>query len=243
MKISAIIPAYNEEKMIKDAILSLKEQQFPKKDFEIVVIDDGSSDRTSEIAKKYADKVVKQKNSGPYIARNRGAKIAKGEILVFIDADTRVEKNFFKEIMRTMMDEKIVGGQPIVRISDCNLFVNFTYNFCQNIVQWIIQSLGMKKLVLLTACCFYRKKILLEEKGFRKFVFDDTEMSFRMIKNGKFKFLKRTHAKTSGRKMNSFGMIKSLYIALNVRGWAKEFQRTGEEPENLAKLRYLKKRD
>lgn len=243
MKISAIMPAYNEKENIKGAILSLREQDFPKNDFEIIVIDDGSSDKTSEIAKRYADKVLKQKNSGPYFARNRGAKIAKGEILVFIDADTRVENNFFKEIMKAMEDEKLVGGQPIIKISDCNFFINFTYNFCQNTMQWIFQSLGIKELVLLTACCFYRKKVFLEEEGFRKFTFDDTEMSFRMIKRGKFAFLKKSNAKTSGRKINSFGMIKSLYIALNVRSWAKEFQRTRKEPDRLARLKYLKKRD
>ena len=82
VKISVIIPTYNEEKNIIRTLYYLSRQTLPRKNYEIIIVDGGSKDRTVEIALKYADKVIKQKSKGVGGARNDGAIIAKGEIIV-----------------------------------------------------------------------------------------------------------------------------------------------------------------
>ena len=90
MKISVIIPTYNEESVILDCLRSLASQSL--KDFEIIVVDDGSTDTTVE---KLEDVMVLHQNHlGAGAARNLGAKQAKGDILVFVDADMTFDRNF-----------------------------------------------------------------------------------------------------------------------------------------------------
>lgn len=87
MKISAIIPAYNSQDFILDAINSIKNQTHPVD--EIIIIDDGSTDNTQQIVENIRGEIkyLKQKNQGPSAARNAGIKIAKGDWIAFLDAD------------------------------------------------------------------------------------------------------------------------------------------------------------
>ncbi|MDO5470011.1 MAG: glycosyltransferase [Akkermansia sp.] len=88
MKYSVIIPAYNAEKFIQTTLQSVYHQTF--KDFEIIVVNDGSSDSTADILSRQSDKrlrVIHQNNSGVSVARNRAIAEAKGEYLAFLDAD------------------------------------------------------------------------------------------------------------------------------------------------------------
>jgi glycosyltransferase involved in cell wall biosynthesis len=87
VKISVIIPTYNYGEFICDSIESVINQTY--KDFEIIVVDDGSTDNTPEVVKKYKDRVsyIYKENEGPSSARNYGIKNAKGEYLCFLDSD------------------------------------------------------------------------------------------------------------------------------------------------------------
>jgi len=87
-KVSVIIPTYNSEKFINRSIDSVLKQDF--KDYEIIIIDDGSKDMTYEKIKKYLTnkiKYIKQKNMGPASARNKGIKNSIGEYIAFLDSD------------------------------------------------------------------------------------------------------------------------------------------------------------
>jgi len=90
-KVSVIIPVYNAEKFISETIESVVAQTYP--DWEIIAVDDGSTDKTPEILKEYAKKlpkkvrVIAQKNSGVSIARNNAIAVAKGEYIAFLDHD------------------------------------------------------------------------------------------------------------------------------------------------------------
>lgn len=94
-KVSVIIPAYNAERFIKQTIESVLAQTF--QDFEIIVIDDGSMDKTAEIVESFGVRCLRRKNGGVSSARNAGMEQAKGEYLAFLDADdlweaTKLEK-------------------------------------------------------------------------------------------------------------------------------------------------------
>lgn len=102
--VSVIVPAYNEEKTLEKCLESIRQQIYKK--IELIVIDDGSTDTTSKIAKKYADIFIKQEHLGPGVARNKAAEIAKGEILVFIDADMYLDNLYIEKIIRPILERK-----------------------------------------------------------------------------------------------------------------------------------------
>ena len=96
--ISLVIPTLNEEKNIGESLRSLKNQTY--RNFEIIIADGGSKDKTVEIARKYADRVIVYKGSGISEAKNRGVREAKGDILVFTDADTKFENDWLEKIAK-----------------------------------------------------------------------------------------------------------------------------------------------
>ena len=96
--ISIIIPVYNCEQYIDKCTKSILSQSY--RNFEIILVDDGSTDETGKICERYASgdkriKVIHKTNSGPAAARNRGIEKAKGEFIFFIDADDYLEENAF----------------------------------------------------------------------------------------------------------------------------------------------------
>ncbi len=116
LKISVVVPALNEEKYIESCLKSLKSQSY--KPLEIIVCDGNSEDRTREIARKYADKVIIEKRRSAAAERQKGAKIAKGEIIAFIDSDTIAEKDWLKKIADAFSkDENVVAvyGRVLMR--------------------------------------------------------------------------------------------------------------------------------
>ena len=98
-KISVIIPTYNEEKNIILTLKSLMTQTLSRDEYEIIIVDGGSTDKTVSLAEKYADKVIQQVSEGIGGARNDGAKIAKGEYLATTDADTIIPKHWLSRII------------------------------------------------------------------------------------------------------------------------------------------------
>ncbi|RKY26862.1 MAG: glycosyltransferase family 2 protein [Candidatus Omnitrophota bacterium] len=93
MFFSIIIPSYNRKYLLKIAIESVLEQTF--KDFELIIVDDGSTDKTKELVETYKDKRIKyfyQENKGPASARNLGIKNSSGEYICFLDSDDRFRR-------------------------------------------------------------------------------------------------------------------------------------------------------
>lgn len=91
-RFSVVIPAYNEAHYIADTIDSLNKQVF--RDFEIIVVDNNSTDKTATIAKSLGAKVIKEKNPGVCWARQAGTEVAQGEIIISTDADTIYESDW-----------------------------------------------------------------------------------------------------------------------------------------------------
>ncbi len=107
MTVSVIIPVYNEEKLIAQCLASLEKQSV--KNIEIIVVDDGSTDSSKSIAKKFDITILKQHHKGPGNARNLGAKNAKGEILVFVDADMTFDKHFIRDLTKPIFEKTAIG--------------------------------------------------------------------------------------------------------------------------------------
>jgi len=108
-KVSVIIPAYNCERYIREAIDSVLSQTY--KDFELIVVNDGSQDRTAEVVKQYGSKVryLYQSNSGQARAKNVGCGYAQGEYLAFLDSDDRWYPNKLDAQVKAMEKNPNVG--------------------------------------------------------------------------------------------------------------------------------------
>lgn len=112
MKISVIIPVYNEEKVILSCLNSLEQQTH--KDFEVILVDDGSSDKTGEMVKLFKTErfeltLLQQNHLGPGAARNLASKKAKGNILVFVDADMTFDIHFLENLIKPIVLGKEKG--------------------------------------------------------------------------------------------------------------------------------------
>lgn len=102
-KFSIIIPVYNVEEYIDKCLESVFNQT--EKDFEVIVVNDGTKDNSMSIVEKYPVKIINQKNQGLSVARNHGVEKAQGEYLIFLDSDDYWNKDLLKEIKKSLKNK------------------------------------------------------------------------------------------------------------------------------------------
>lgn len=153
-KISIIMPVYNAKSFIKDTIESILNQTY--KNFELIVIDDGSSDGSSEFCDKYSKKdsrvkVIHTQNQGICKARNLGIKVAEGEYITFADHDDILDKNLIKENLETLINENAdwIKFGKIEHIYRGEQLINRNYsNFQKN----IFDNKELKEQIIILRC-------------------------------------------------------------------------------------------
>lgn len=151
--ISLIVPAFNEEKTIKESIKSLTELDYSN--YEIIVVDDGSSDKTLKMAREFESpnvKVIHQHNQGKANALNNGIKNSKGELIVTVDADTRLKKDSLKKISARFAKNKQIGAvagnvKVIPEKSILNIVQGTEYTVGINLVRKAQSTLGCVMIV------------------------------------------------------------------------------------------------
>src|SRR4030095_16171990 len=114
VKISIVIPAYNEEKYLPQTLDAVKAALTNIKDAEIIVVDNMSTDSTREIAESSGARIVDEHVRNIGKVRNTGAESATGNVIVFLDADSHVRPGTFENIIDAMSDERCVGGSAAV---------------------------------------------------------------------------------------------------------------------------------
>jgi len=156
MKVSIIIPVYNVQRTIKKAIDSALNQDFPKKDFEVIVVNDGSTDKTLEILKKYKKKIklICQKNQGAIKAANRGFKAAQGKYIIKLDADDYFGKDILKKMSASLEE---------------NPQINFVYcNYYEKLKNGRIKINPVKNIFQTLACTVMYRREDLKRASFYK---------------------------------------------------------------------------
>ncbi|MGN0998719.1 MAG: glycosyltransferase family 2 protein [Faecousia sp.] len=109
MFLSFVVPVYNTEKYLPECLDSLLEQDIPKEEYEIICVNDGSTDNSLEILHAYQKKcpnivVIDKENGGVATARNTGMDAAKGDYIWFVDSDDFIRANIMKELRKTIID-------------------------------------------------------------------------------------------------------------------------------------------
>ncbi|MEW6063286.1 MAG: glycosyltransferase [Nanoarchaeota archaeon] len=214
-ELSIVIPTLNEEKYLPKLLNSIKKQTY--KDYEIIVADAGSKDNTKKIAKKYGCKIVK--GGMPSVGRNAGAKIAKGTLLLFLDADVILPKDFFKkainEFKNKSLDIATTYFYPLSNYSIDRKMYKFANEFMKS-VQYI-------RPVAPGWCILIKKRLHNKIKGFNKKITfaEDHDYVWRASKFGKFKILKIPkiyvsvrRLKKEGRKNLAIKYIKATFLIL-----------------------------
>ncbi len=186
MKVSVIVPAYNAQKFIGKCIEALLAQKYQRENYEIIVIDDGSTDRTSDIVRTYPVKYIFQKNKGPAAARNAGAKEAKGEIILFTDSDCIPFDNWIEEMVKPFDDTEIMAVKGAYKTNQKSIIARFAQLEFEERFE-MLKKAGSIDMVD-TYSAGYRKDIFLQMGGFDvNFPVannEDTELSYRMSKLG-----------------------------------------------------------
>lgn len=204
--ISIVIPTLNEERNIKESLLSLRNQTY--KDFEIIIADGGSKDKTVEIAKKYADRVIVYRGSDISTAKNHGVKEAKGEILVFTDADTKFENDWLEKIAKHFEDKGVIAvGGPVKPLE--NKFKHrFMFKLTTDYAARFLKLFNFNAFI--GSNCAYRKDRFIEIGGFdgKLKYLEDNELPNRIRKLGKVVFDSNIFVYTSARRYEEGGYIK-----------------------------------
>jgi glycosyltransferase involved in cell wall biosynthesis len=202
--ISVVVPTYQEEKYIEPTLIAISNQTLKRNKYEIIISDANSKDRTVEIAKKYADKIIITDKRGIAIGRNLGAKYAKGKYLVFIDADTIILPTTFERILKEFKKYDCI----ILKLfpSKFSLFFSFYYNA----YNFFIEFLNFLKITQASGPFIAVKKEIFEKvNGFNENLetYEDADFIRRVSKVGKIKIVDLPVI-TSVRRFEKEGKIK-----------------------------------
>ncbi len=186
MKVSVIVPVYNNQESIKKCVEALLGQDYPNNGYEVIVVDDGSDDGTAGVVKAYPLKYIYQKNQGPAAARNRGAGEAKGDIILFTDSDCVPDGNWISEMIKPFKAPDVVAVKGAYKTKQRALTARFAQIEFEERFN-MLKKAGSIDMVD-TYSAGFRRGVFLEMKGFdTSFPVannEDTELSYRMSRLG-----------------------------------------------------------
>lgn len=212
-EISVVIPALNEGRYLSACLKSLTNQSYSG-DYEVIVVDGGSTDGTVQIAKRFTDHIVCAAKRPVGAARNEGARVANGKILAFIDADTIASDGWLRAIGQSFKDQSIIGVTGPTLPSDGAILDSVTYRLWTIYLQRVLLSMGMPHVIGFN--CAYRRNTFLEIGGFdeRSKTSEDIRLARKMRRFGRIRFEKQMSALTSARRFRKYGRayIAGLYL-------------------------------
>lgn len=213
MKISIVVPAFNEEKILGRSLAAIKNAatvfELRHWDWELVVCDNNSNDRTAEIAREAGASVVFEPVNHISRARNGGAAAANGEWIVFIDADSFPSARLFEKLTEQIESGRVIGGGCLMRMDEWRPLLVIAVNL------WNVISLVNSWAA--GAFVYCRADAFREVGGFseKMYVSEEVDLSKRLKQLGRerglrMKIITEERMVTSSRKIHLYGVMGHL---------------------------------
>lgn len=181
---SVIVPAYQAAETLPACLSALAAQTISSRDYEVIVVDDGSTDKTVEVARAAGVTVITQPHAGAASARNRGATAACGKLLLFTDADCAPVPGWIEALSVPFVDPEVAGAKGTYLSNQRDLVARFTQLEYEDRYD---RMAGSERIDFIdTYSAAYRRDIFLLNNGFdTSFLIDeDQEFSFRLAEKG-----------------------------------------------------------
>lgn len=183
---SVVIPAYNAAKTLPDTLIALKNQSVSPGDYEVIVVDDGSTDKTAAVAHSFGANCISQPNRGPAAARNQGARVAKGQIILFTDADCAPDKDWIGQMTLPFRNVQTVGVKGAYRTRQAELAARFAQAEFEDRYDLLQKVAGIDMVDTYSAA--FRREIFIAiglfDESFPVANNEDTELSYRLCSAG-----------------------------------------------------------
>lgn len=214
MDISVVIPAYNEEKYLKQCIDSIKQQK-SKFNYEIIVVDNNSTDETVKISKELGVRVIKEKEQGVGAARNAGTSIANGKYVLHMDADSRLEPEYFEKLMKYFKEHSevvCVGGQYV--FYDATIIKNVLRKLTFFPFLWFAQVFSNFRIGPMGGCMAFKNAVYKKTEGFnKKLKFgEDSDLCRQLSFFGKIRVNSKLKCYTSSRRFKFNTKLFVLFL-------------------------------
>ena len=212
MTVSAVVPALDEAKYLPALLESLRRQTVPVS--EVLVADSGSTDGTPEVCAAAGARVLSGERKGPGEGRNRGARAARGDVLLFMDADTVAAPDLVASVLAALRDPGVVGGATAFMPQDGTLLDRLLFGFA-NAYQRTMTELGFPHNA--GYCFFFRRPSFEKLGGIREdMLLNEThDIALRSRALGRFVFLPVV-VRTSMRRFRAHGYARTIvreYVA------------------------------
>jgi len=187
-RVSIIVPAYNEEKVLARTLETLIEADYSNK--EIIVVDDGSKDNTSSVAgefSRFGVKVVRRPNGGKFAALNTGIAVSSGEIIMTVDADSMISRASITEMVRGFENPEVAGVAGNLKVFNRNNLLTklqaLEYIVQIQIVRRAFENFG--SLTVASGAFSAFRKTALEEAGYYDpdYLLEDFDITIKMLKS------------------------------------------------------------
>jgi GT2 family glycosyltransferase len=186
LRYSVVVPAYNAEATLRPCLGALQRQSVGREQYEVLVVDDGSTDATAGIAGGFPVIVIRQRNRGPAAARNHGARRAQGGIILFTDADCVPAEDWIEQMTKPFADETVVAVKGAYRTAQRSL----TARFCQVEFEERFELLARAESIDMvdTYAAAFRAEVFRRMNGFDESFpvanNEDTDLSYRLSAAG-----------------------------------------------------------
>ncbi|MBI4548624.1 MAG: glycosyltransferase [Ignavibacteriae bacterium] len=217
-RISVIIPTYQEEEFIGTLLDQFTHELRKRHGIEVIVSDGGSRDQTVAIARLRADRVLEAENNSKQnisIGRNRGARVARGDVLIFLDADVNIEnaEQFFSIMGEVVLHEKtsaatckvfVYPEEETVRDRYFHRFLNWYF--------WVLNAVGMG--MARGECQVIRKDVFQKLSGYNESIAagEDYELFLRLRRLGKVSYVRSLKVFESPRRYRRYGYFRTLLL-------------------------------
>ncbi|MBU2639590.1 MAG: glycosyltransferase family 2 protein [Nanoarchaeota archaeon] len=223
MKLSVIIPVYNEENTVEELIKRVKNVNLGGIEKEIIVIDDESTDNSLNILKKQKDIIllVHVKNKGKGAAIRNGFKKATGDIIIVQDADLEYDPNEYPKLLKPILENKtkVVYGSRFLEAKHKEIFTHYIGN---KFLTWFTNLLYGSKLTDMETCYKMFRKEILEDMPLESDRFGiEPEITSKMLKKG-YKILEvpivyKPRFSNQGKKINLLDGFKAFYYLIQFK--------------------------